>query len=72
MASNRDCTGMLVRTGHTVRLGASAGLVTAVAKGSAMVRWISGVESMHDCSRLSINRALGRIKLVAQQRELSL
>lgn len=75
MASNRDQVGALVRTGHTVRLGASVGLVTAVAKGSAMVRWSSGVQSMHECCRLSINRTLGRVKLVrvnGRQQELLL
>ncbi len=64
MASNRDKNGVVVRTGHTVHLGASTGRVTAVSKGSAMVRWISGVSSTHDCVRLDVVRALGRVKVV--------
>lgn len=72
MASNRDQSGTVVRTGHTVHMGAATGLVTACGKGRAQVRWISGVQSTHDCQRLQVVRHLGRVQLNAKQRELSL
>lgn len=62
MTSNRDQSGMVVRSGHTVRLGASVGRVLAVRKGLAEVRWISGVVSHPECSRLTVNRMLGRVQ----------
>ena len=62
MTSHRDQSGMVVRSGHTVRLGASVGRVLSVAKGSASVHWISGADSRVPCSRLVVNRMLGRVQ----------
>lgn len=62
MTSNRDQSGMVVRSGHTVRLGASVGRVLSVAKGSASVHWISGADTFERTTRLVVNRTLGRVQ----------
>lgn len=52
-----------IRRGHTVRFGASLGLVHRVSKGLALVHYASGVEQWDSCSRLEVVRHLGRVRL---------
>lgn len=60
--ANRDQAGIVVRSGHTVNLGASVGLVEHVNRDWAAVHWVSGATSWVACSRLTVNRALGRLR----------
>lgn len=62
MSPNKDRFGVIVHTGHTVHLGAAIGRVVAVRKGYATVHWISGAETTESCSRLTVQRAIGRVK----------
>lgn len=58
---NRDASGVTVRSGHTVHLGAAVGRVDHVSRGYAKVHWISGAGTWEPCSRLTVQRALGRV-----------
>lgn len=62
MSPNKDRAGVVVHTGHTVHLGSCVGRVEKVCKGRAIVHWISGAETEESCSRLTVQRAIGRVK----------
>lgn len=62
--ANRDQSGIVVRSGHTVHLGAAVGRVEHVTRDWASVHWVSGSTSWVACSRLAVQRALGRIQPV--------
>lgn len=59
--ANVDAAGFTVRSGHTVHLGAAVGRVESVDRGYAVVHWISGCDTSVACSRLTVQRSLGRI-----------
>lgn len=61
MSPNKDRAGVVIHTGHTVHLGAAIGRVEAVKRGRATVHWISGAETSEACSRLTVQRSLGRV-----------
>lgn len=62
MSPNKDCAGVVVMRGHTVHCGSAIGRVESVLKGEALVHWISGAETFEPCSRLTVQRAIGRVK----------
>lgn len=61
MSPNKDRAGVVIHHGHTVHLGAAVGRVESVHKGYACVHWISGLETTEPCSRLTVQRAVGRV-----------
>lgn len=58
---NLDCSDISIKRGHTVRLGATLGMVTAVRLDKASVRWSSGIEDQVWCRRLCVVEHVGRV-----------